>query len=52
MVGEDHINFKLVVRIRLRRSTWGYGAIPKVGGAKVDVVAHEHRSFLTVGESA
>jgi len=45
MVGEDHVNFKFVPRIVLRRSVWGYGALPKLHGATADVLAHEHRSF-------
>ena len=45
MVREDHVNFKLVARISLRRSAWGYGALPKLHGATADVVAHKHRSF-------
>lgn len=48
MVGEDHINFKLVARISLRRFTWGYEALPKVHGATVDVVGREHRPLLTL----
>jgi hypothetical protein len=45
MVGEDHVNLKLVARISLRRSAWGYGALPKLQGATADVVSHKHRSF-------
>jgi len=45
MVGEDNVNFKLVLWIVLRRSVWGYGALPKLHGATADLVAHKHRSF-------
>ena len=45
IVGEDHVNFKLIPRIVLRRCVWGYGALPKLHGATADVVAHKHRSF-------
>ncbi len=46
MVGEDHVNFKLVARIILRRAAWDYGALPKLHGATVDVVTHKHRPVL------
>jgi len=47
MVNEDHVNFKLIARIILRRSAWRYGTLPKLHGATVDVVAHKHRPLLT-----
>jgi hypothetical protein len=47
MVGEDHINFKLIAWIILRRSACGYGALTKLHGATVDVVAHKHNPLLT-----